>query len=386
MELDRRPRNSERFNYQVLAIEDAQTRIKAFCKQAAEQMYTESEFRRGVFDIINELLEVLESVPLKEKAVPALWRFALRMYIQYKRLIEVYATFFAILSIAKAERARDADKYYRAYTNTVSPELRKTPLFRSVKLDIPDSAYNKAVPLGTYSETYMKMVEKLTAELVASDAKEDYSSSVSLRNIAEMTIRYEYNLKQIDDFRQNGTKLVYIVPHANCSKRCEKYQVGGTSHPSGLYSLDGTTGKTPEGVPYRPLEFATNNEDDIYRTKAGRVYQNGCLTGFNCRHTLKAYKPGNKPIPIPAEVIERQRKIEQTQRQYERRIRDARSAEVLLWQVNKKEYEKARKASKRLYDEYKEYSQKHNVAYIPARTRIIDYDIQRARERQARFS
>ena len=45
MELDRRPRNSERFNYQVLAIEDAQTRIKAFCKQAAEQMYTESEFQ-----------------------------------------------------------------------------------------------------------------------------------------------------------------------------------------------------------------------------------------------------------------------------------------------------------------------------------------------------
>ena len=89
-----------------------------------------------------------------------------------------------------------------------------------------------------------------TEALVKADAKEDYSTNVNLRNIAEMQIRYEHQQDMIQSLRDNGTRLVYIVPHANASERCEKYQVGGSLHPSGLYSLDGTTGTTAEGVDY----------------------------------------------------------------------------------------------------------------------------------------
>ena len=376
-----RARNIERFNPQVLAIEDAQSEIKVFCKQAAEQMYSESAFRRGVINILNELSEILTNEALKERTIPALWKFAYKTYIEQKRLLEAYATYFAVISMAKKEHAKDSDKYYDEFIKTTSYELRQTPVFKSVQINIPDEAYNRALPLSTYHENHMKMVHKMTVKLVNSSAKEDYATNVSLRNIAEMTIRYEYNIGQIEKFKKQGTKLVYIVPHSNCSKRCEKYQVGGSKHPSGLYSLDGTSGKTPEGVDYVPITFATNNKDDIYITHSGRIYQNGCLTGFNCRHTLEAYAPGNKPVPIPADVIARQREIDRVQRLYERRIREAKSAEIINYGVNKSEYISARNLAKKLNDEYIKYSKKHNVAYLPARTKIFDYDIQRYQEK-----
>lgn len=98
--------------------------------------------------------------------------------------------------------------------------------------------------------------------------------------------------------------------------------LGGSLHPSGGYSLDGTEGVTADGVRYKPLEFSADNPIDRYITRSGKVYQDGCITGFNCRHILRDYVPGAKPQAIPKRVIERQRAIEEKQREYERRIRD----------------------------------------------------------------
>ena len=99
-------RNIERFNPQVLAIEDAQSEIKVFCKQAAEQMYSESAFRRGVINILNELSEILTNEALKERTIPALWKFACKTYIEQKRLLEAYATYFAVIYGQKRTRQR----------------------------------------------------------------------------------------------------------------------------------------------------------------------------------------------------------------------------------------------------------------------------------------
>ncbi|MBQ2324750.1 MAG: hypothetical protein II377_00730 [Clostridia bacterium] len=220
----------------------------------------------------------------------------------------------------------------------------------------------------------MKKVEELTKELVTRGAKEDYTTNVSLRNIAEMTVRYEHQVNMIDEKRQSGVKLVYILPHANCSKRCEKYQVGGSLHPSGLYSLDGSVGVTKEGVKYRPLEFATDNPIDRYTTKAGITYQNGCLTGFNCRHTLGDYKPGAKPITIPEKVIAKRREIEQKQREYERQIREYKKASIALKDIDAKKAKKMRKLAIETNAKYKAFSRKHNVAYFPDRTKLLEDD------------
>ena len=65
--------------------------------------------------------------------------------------------------------------------------------------------------------------------------------------------------------------------------------------------------------------------------------QNGCLTGFNCRHTLGDYVPGVKPDTIPTDVIERRRSIEQKQREYEREIRKYKKASTVIQGVNPKQ-------------------------------------------------
>ena len=217
----------------------------------------------------------------------------------------------------------------------------------------------------------MQRVEKLTKELSESSAKEDYTTNVSLRNIAEMTVRYEHQLDMINEKRESGRKLVYILAHANCSKRCQKYQVGGTKHPSGLYSLDGTSGVTEGGIKYVPLEFATHNPEDLYTTKAGVTYQNGCLTGFNCRHILGDYIPGVKPETIPTDVIERRRSIEQKQREYERDIRKYRKSSVVLQDINPRLASKYSEIAREKEKEYRSFSRQNGVAFYPERLKVL---------------
>jgi ribosomal protein S18 len=178
-----------------------------------------------------------------------------------------------------------------------------------------------------------------------------------------MTVRYERQLERLEELKADGVKLVWIEPHANCSERCEKYQ-------GKLYSLDGSTGKI-DGIDYRPLEYATNNPVDRYVTRAGKVYQNGCITGFNCRHQLIPYEEGNRPMPIPADVIARRRAIEQRQREMERDIRAQKRKAVLMRNVSPEAYNKAREKASRMTELYEEYSRKNDAAFSRERTSIF---------------
>jgi hypothetical protein len=156
----------------------------------------------------------------------------------------------------------------------------------------------------------------------------------------------------------------------NCSKRCEPYQVGGSKHPSGLYSLNGETGETEEDhVKYLPLEFATENPDDLYITQQGKAYQNGCILGFNCRHRLVPYKPHTQPIPIPKAKIEEMREIETNQREMERGIRLLRGKE--LQATSQADITKLKKLIKKAENEYVSYSLKNEMAYYLRRTEIF---------------
>ena len=133
------------------------------------------------------------------------------------------------------------------------------------------------MPLGKYykdvwEENVLPTLDKI-AQSKALDPN-DLTGRNSLRNLAEMEVRYTDHLDSIDDLKSRGVKLVIASTHADCSKRCLRWQ-------GRIYSLDGTYGEI-NGKKYIPLEVATNI---YYTTKAGRVYKNGLL-GFNCRHRL----------------------------------------------------------------------------------------------------
>lgn len=355
---------------QTKLVEEAQTEILKIAKKAAEQMQSQDLFMREVNKILVALEKQLDSEEIKTKCRAVLPYFALRTLIRERKLIETYAAWYVFALLANRKGLRGSKKVLQVAKQNISSTLRGTPAFKVLSINIPDEAYNWALPLERYQKNYMRTVHDLTAQLVSGDAKEDYSSTVNLRNIAEMTVRYEEQMDMIQKLRENDVKLVWIEPHANCSKRCEKYQVGGSMHPSGLYSLDGTTGYI-DGIFYRPLEFATNNAKDLYVTKAGKVYQNGCITGFNCRHRLVPYKRGNKPNVIPSDVIERRRKIEETQRLYERAIREKRREAIVFNGVDPERSKKARQNVKQLVKRYEEYSLKNKAPFFRERESIF---------------
>lgn len=361
----------------ALEIDNAELEILRICKTATQNLYSKERFKHEVDAVIDRVCLKLKNDILKEKTRTALRLYAQKSYAKQRQIIQAHAAFYAILIIGSSLNRKEAPKYKNQFDKEISKEFRHSPAFLSrLEKEIPHTSYPSALPLDMYHKEYLKKVENLTRELVESNAKEDYTTNVSLRNIAEMTIRYEHQVDMIEEKRREGKKLVYILAHANCSERCQKYQVGGTKHSSGLYSLDGTSGITKDGIKYLPLEFATDNPEDRYTTKAGKTYQNGCLTGFNCRHTLGDYIPGVKPLSIPDKVIEKRRALEQKQREYEREIKKYKKAVIANKGMLPKQTEIFKKSAIEKNEEYKNFCRKNKLTFYPERTKLFIDDNQ----------
>lgn len=392
-EKDKSPPDEEiaysRLDTSSIAIEEAETDIKEAAKEAAYKNLGELVYYTKVKEILKKRLARVRSPTLLKTAVVSLTRFAKKQYEDELKLVKIYADWFRMVSEAKAKGIPGANILYRSVIKEVGSVkeqigfklavvggmvepivLNNSDLTSKTVLDsgADPSTYNTALPLDEYHSTYLKRVEEMRQKLIEDGAT--YGEGVSLRNIAEMTVRYEHQKEMIADLRASDVKLVYIEPHANCSKRCEKYQVGGSKHPSGLYSLNGKTGVTPEDhVKYVPLEFATNNPEDQYTTQEGKVYQNGCILGYNCRHRLIPYRPHIQPIPIPQRVIDNRRQVEETQRGMERDIRHLRGA--VLQATSRAEKNKFKKLIEAAEEKYKKFSLDNNMAYYLRRTEIF---------------
>ena len=329
-------------NWQALLIEETQTEIKVLIQKMILLGKTFTEINSNVVKIVEKTINELESEELKTTAKSSLFAFATRVYNYLKQTYQGL-NLVGILALSAVA------------SNTATPQ--QVQIVNQIAGNI---AYNKALPLQLFSKEYMKFVKDRINYLTRIEAKEDYTSRVNLRNIAEMQVRQERHEEELQEMIDKGINLVWIVPHANCSERCENWQ-------GKLYSLDNTYG-TIDGIEYQPLRNAT----DVYeQTKSGKIYKNGCLSGFNCRHTIEPYNKGNKPIEIPQKVIDKERNINNTQRYFERNVRFWKERAMLNKDTDAKEYNYAKFKAKQWNDRYIEYSKKNNVAYYPSRTEII---------------
>lgn len=276
---------------------------------------------------------------------------------QYNELRRVLPLYFVILpSLVELLNAR---------------EVRRKPLIKSLKregvtvsgdyVDMP-GANTYGVPLKEFTEDVKKKVRAAVDNLISQTAKDpdDISGRNSLRNKAEMQVRYEKHLTDIADLKGSGAKLVICSTHSDCSERCRPWQ-------GKVYSLDGTSGTTDDGRSYQPLENAT---DIYYTTKSGKTYKNGLL-GFNCRHYLVEYENGLR-FGKQTEAEERKEyAITERQREYERDIRRLKVKAVENKGVDERAYKEAIDGYKRLTNEYIEFSKAHGRAYYKSRIRII---------------
>jgi len=329
-------------NPQAKAITDCQSEIKALVNklylQGRPQAYIENEVRK----VIKKYGVKLSNKELKELMPKSMWRL-------YKTTLLLLNTTFGLNGKQAYERIQVA----QAMAN--GERVYKG-------MDIPLMAQRHGIPNGIYAKDYMRQVNEVYARLASEDAPDpdDISGRNSMRNRAEMEVRYEYHQDEIKAFKDKGTKLVVCSVHADCSDRCFPWQ-------GKVYSLDGTSGKTSDGRKYVPLETAT---DIYYTTKVGKTYKNGLL-GFNCRHRLYEYVPGMGIPKVSRAEQQKENKLNTKQREMEKTIREwSMKAELNKDAGILPAFFNAKKRASEAYAKYRKFSLDNGRAYYPDRVKI----------------
>lgn len=246
----------------------------------------------------------------------------------------------------------------------ISPtEAQKVRAVQTIDDSVFAASRISGVPTQRYSEEYIKKYVRPVFDRLAKQYPKDpgdISGRNTLRNRAEMEVRYDNHLQSIADLKASGARLVIASAHADCSERCAPWQ-------GRVYSLDGTRGVTDDGRSYVPLETAT---DVYYTTKAGKTYKNGLL-GFNCRHYLVPYKSGYRfPKPNAAEE-RRQYAITEQQRRMERVVLKWRTIAVESKGQDPTRYLYAREKALEANRAYIDFSRENGRAYYPSRTKLL---------------
>lgn len=370
-------------NEQASVLVDAQTDIKTAIKQGVLSGAPFLTVKKSVQKIIDFALAKIRSPTLKEDARISLMQFADGAYGRFRQNLASIPTALIPAVVVLMRGVTDSGQKNGVYYPKTKTERKALNALQSLG-NLQSNAihvHQNGLPLDEFHKTYMKRVESALDGLSEENALDpnDFTGRNSLRNLAEMQVRYERHQEEIAGFKARGTKLVVCSVHADCSDRCAPWQ-------GGVYSLDGTSGTTEDGRKYQPLENAT---DIFYTTKAGRTYKNGLL-GFNCRHKLFEYKTGME-IPTVSEAEQkREYAITNRQREMERAVVSAREMALSYKDtgcpvVNRKgEIVINPKTGKPLQasalwrniaiernNAYKQFSREHDRAYYPDRVKIL---------------
>jgi hypothetical protein len=339
---------------ELLIIQDATTKIKEIIASDIANGVSNKETSSKINVIISSTLRLISDVELRQEVKQSLIQSAKSWYYEHSQHMRALASNMA----KELDNAGYPELKQQVTPNTVV-QWDKTVTFRG---------YRSNAETGVaIIEDYQKKVKNELIAL-ASDppistrlTKDGEPYKISLRNRAEMKVRYEANKQDVERMKSENVKLVWISSHANASARCSPYQ-------GKLYSLDGTSGTTKDGIKYTPL-------DDALRGPKGDG--NGIVNGYNCRHYLIEYFVGSRaPIEFSEKEIERERKIDTRQRQYENSIRNMKVQERLFRAYgDKEEASILRKRWQNLNTNYKKYSLTNGRPYYEDRTRISDDEI-----------
>lgn len=338
-------------NPQAEALEEAQTEIRKIVRDGYLAHKPKRTIDAEIQRIIKNKLKDVGNAALRDAAVRSLNAFAERQYNTYIRSFGATPNYLLAL-VALTQNEPDTPAFERA-----SEDIRRyAPL--TYESDERGSA------LQMYSRDYFRdHVAPVLDDIAKQEAidPDDVKMRNSLRNRAEMEVRYARHLEEIDALRAAGVKLVTSSVHADCSNRCYKWQ-------GRVYSLDGTSGTTEDGKKYVPLEEAT----DVYYTSpnTGKTYKNG-LFGFNCRHYIMEYKVGMVIPHVSKERQQRERAINTRQRELERRVRYHRVQALTNKNLDRETYLKERRLAIQANKEYIQFSKDNGRAYYPSRVQLI---------------
>lgn len=340
---------SSRLSAEAQAIMDGQTAVKQIVKDLYLRGYSWAKIEIAVRKEIAATQGEIANEYLKGETAKSLLALAWRVYNDLKSSESFgdLAVLWAVVGLKSGTLPRAQKKAAERLIERVTWRM----------------------PYGTQMQQriyhYWKDVKATVARLAderALDESDSGESKISLRAKAEIIVREDFHKREMEEMRQK-TRLVIVTTHSDCSDRCAPYQ-------GRVYSLDGTSGTTPDGRQFVPIEEATENPRDRYVTKAGRVYQNG-LFGFNCRHHMIKYADGLTPPTESEAKRQREVAIDKRQREYEREIIRAREKAIAYKGIDRNEYMKWKIRASKLFEEYADYSHRHGRPYYTSRVRVL---------------
>lgn len=343
---------SSRLSAESQAIMDGQTAVKQLVKELYLKGETRLKIEMAVSKEIERTIAEIKDERLKKDTQISLARMAARCYdtLRSSAAFGDLAVLWAVVGL------KGGTLKGRAKSNAERLIMTKT-----WKLPYGTQVQQR---LRHYWKDVRETVDKLASERALDESDAAYGERrQSMRATAEIMVRQNRHIEEVESLKKR-TKLVIGSTHADCSDRCAPYQ-------GRVYSLDGTSGVTADGRRYVPLEEATNNPRDRYVTKAGRVYQNGFIYGFNCRHYLIEYADGLKPPTVNEQQRKREVAIDQRQRKYEREIIRAKEKAIANKDIDNGEYRKWNRRARELMKEYAKFSHDHGRPYYRSRVQLI---------------
>jgi len=330
---------------EVVTVSTMQLKIKDTILVDVTNGVSKEETEQKIQRIIQSLN--FKDSRLNKTAIKTLSQFSKTLYWQISNQIKR-------LSKGYQEEMQQTEPSYK-----VNLEDGFNPLLEKQKYRpfIDDAPKGLAV-IENYRDRVKDVVKELATEtpIVVRQRPDGTTYKVSLRNLAEIRVRYEANQTDIEQLKDDGVDLVYTSSHADASGRCAPYQ-------GKLYSISGRSGKTNDGIEYTPLDTALLGPDGD---------GNGIISGYNCRHRLIPYQQGLRPPEEYSRAeIKRERTIDQRQRYLENQIRNTKMKES----ANRAIGDKARADElngrwKQLESRYQAYSLRNGRAFYRWRYQV----------------
>lgn len=227
-----------------------------------------------------------------------------------------------------------------------------------------------------YMEDYVSVVKK-TMQTIASKnlvMRDKNGRKLSVRNLAEMTARYQETQDRLQELKENKINYVVASSHVNASGRCQIWQ-------GKVFILDVDPNSQfiqNVDLKYRPTPIGKIDGIDYY--SLADAMRHGFL-GYNCRHRLVKYTKGMDMFKqYSPNQIDRERNLEAKQRHLERQIRKCKQNASMA--ITPEERRKWTEQSKMYQEQYHQFCHSKGLTELPWRTRIsrderglnIDYD------------
>ena len=230
-----------------------------------------------------------------------------------------------------------------------------------------------------YIKDYAKEVYKKMDEFAATPmtTAETGKKPISLWQKAELDVRYNKQLENLEQLKKDGVKYAYLSSHPDCSKRCACWQGALVSLTEHAENPQKEVGKS---FNYKKSSFIVKKMDgknvyslpDIMDVVGPYGYKNNIYTGFNCRHRLIPYDPQrSEPTKYTEEDVKKQRAIEEKIKAMEREIRLQKTRLLFYEELGEKKIvHNLKNRIKMLIENYKAYCERNGYAWNQYRINI----------------